>query len=208
MLHAWLGAVAMKRSSRCRTAFLLRCGRFFKALFLIQPIHQMLPNIPALVVQQNADLAVPVTHSALCDLAYSYPQLRPWFLMTLIAIRASYHQKNPAGMPLARPPDTGRVNDRPSDGAPKASELFSEHILQHRLVQAQICNQLFQPAVLFLELFHLPSLIGLHANVLLLPGTPNSACRMLRTRWCRRCWHTKRAAMTKRGRMAGHSPTY
>jgi hypothetical protein len=37
-------------------------------------------------------------------------------------------------------------------------------------IQAQICNQLFQPAVLFLELFHLPSLIGLHANVLVLTG--------------------------------------
>src|SRR4030095_6065663 len=74
------------------------------------------------------------------------------------------------GRHAARSPDTGRVNDRPSDGAPRASELFSEHILQHPLIQAQICNQLFQPAVLFLQLLHLPSLIGLHANVLLLPS--------------------------------------
>ena len=79
------------------------------------------------------------------------------------------------GRHAARSPDTGRVNDRPSDVAPRASELFSEHILQHRLIQAQIGNQLFQPAVLFLELFHLPSLIGLHANVLLLAIDRTSA---------------------------------
>jgi hypothetical protein len=45
--------------------------------------------------------------------------------------------------------------------------------------EAQIGNQLFQPAVLFLKLLHLPSLICLHTNILLLPsatGTPNSAC--------------------------------
>jgi hypothetical protein len=90
----------------------------------------MLPSsIPALPVQQYPDLAVPVTHSALCGLVY-----------------------------------------RPSDGAPRASELFPEHIPQHRLIQAQICNQLFQPALLFLKLLHLPGLIGLRANLLLLPS--------------------------------------
>jgi K+-transporting ATPase KdpA subunit len=66
--------------------------------------------------------------------------------------------------------DTGRVHDRPSDGAPRASELFSEHILQHCLIQAQIGDQLLQPAVLLLELFHLTRLIRLHTNVLLLPS--------------------------------------
>ena len=42
--------------------------------------------------------------------------------------------------------------------------------LQHRLIQAQICNQLFQSAVLFLELFHLSRLVRLHTNILLLPS--------------------------------------
>jgi hypothetical protein len=42
-----------------------------------------------------------------------------------------HHQKNPAGMPLAGP-IPGRVNDRPSDGAPRASELFSQHLLHRK----------------------------------------------------------------------------
>src|ERR1700733_4251358 len=71
----------------------------------------MLPNIPAFAVQQHADLAIPVTHPALCDLAYPHPQLRPWFLMSLVAIRTSHHQKNPAGMPLARPVKIAQMID-------------------------------------------------------------------------------------------------
>jgi hypothetical protein len=31
-------------------------------------------------------------------------------------------------------------------------------------------HQLFQPAILFLELFHLPGLIRLHTNILFLPS--------------------------------------
>jgi hypothetical protein len=63
----------------------------------------MLPNSPALAVQQHPDLAESLAHSALCDLAYPHPQFCPWFLMTLVAMHASHHQKNTAGVPLARP---------------------------------------------------------------------------------------------------------
>ena len=45
-------------------------------------------------------------------------------------------------MPAARSPDIARADDRSSDDAPRASELFSEHILQHRLVQAQLGHQM------------------------------------------------------------------
>jgi hypothetical protein len=45
-----------------------------------------------------------------------------------------------------------------------------QHILQHGLIQTQIGNQLLQPAILLLELFHLTGLIRLHPDVLLLPS--------------------------------------
>jgi hypothetical protein len=51
-----------------------------------------------------------------------------------------------------------KVGNRPSDAAPKALELFSEHILQHRFIQTQIGNQLLQSAILFLQLLHLTGL--------------------------------------------------
>jgi hypothetical protein len=74
-----------------------------QALFLAHPVHQILACVPALAVQQHADLAISVTHPALCDLPYPHPQLRPWLLMALVTICASHHQKNPARVPLARP---------------------------------------------------------------------------------------------------------
>jgi hypothetical protein len=80
-----------------------------------------------------------------------------------------------------------------SGRAPEGFTTFSEHILQHRLIQAQIGDQLLQPAVLLLELLHLTGLIGLYPHELFLPwvegrfadptfritstsGTPSSAC--------------------------------
>src|SRR5258708_4295640 len=45
-----------------------------QALFLIQPIHQLLAHLPALALQQHPDLAVPITHSYLSDLANPQPK--------------------------------------------------------------------------------------------------------------------------------------
>ena len=99
-LSDWMESSPCKPSVENATAASLALWPLLQGqvLFLIQSIHQMLPNIPASRFSSTRILM----HSALCDLAYPHPQLRPWFLMTLIAIRASHHQKNPAGMPLAR----------------------------------------------------------------------------------------------------------
>ena len=74
-----------------------------QTLFLVQSIHQMFPNTPALAVQQHADLAIAVADSARCNLAYSQPQLCPCFLVATVGIRTSHHKENSAGVPLARP---------------------------------------------------------------------------------------------------------
>jgi|GEM_PF-5311637 len=42
---------------------------------------------------------------------------------------------------LNHPGLRGRANDRPADSAPRASELFSEHILEHRLIQCFFTSQ-------------------------------------------------------------------
>ncbi len=47
-------------------------------------------------------------------------------------------------------PGNGRGDNRPKAGAATALPLFSQHILKHRLVQAQLSYQLLQPAVLVL----------------------------------------------------------
>src|SRR5260370_28302329 len=160
MLHAWFGAVAMKRSSRCRTAFLLRCGPL--PYTADTPDTSQHPSLRGSAARGSCD-----TRSAPCSVrsrvsASATPSMVPGGPDSDTCLALSEEP----GRHAARSPDTGRVNDRPSDGAPKALELFSQHILQHRLIQAQICNQLFQPAVLFLELFHLPSPIRLHTNIL------------------------------------------
>src|ERR1700676_1528372 len=47
--------------------------------------------------------------------------------------------------------------------------IFCQHILQHRLVQAQVGNQSPRSRVLFLKLLQLPHLVDLQTHVLLLP---------------------------------------
>src|SRR5271155_921203 len=57
---------------------------------------------------------------------------------------------------------------RPDDTA-RALEFFSEHVLQHRLVQRQIRHDAFQPCISLAHLLELPYLIDLQPRVLLLP---------------------------------------
>jgi hypothetical protein len=99
-----------------------------------------------------------------------------------IAIRASHHQKNPACM------HTGRPNDRPTAGNPRASEFFFSTSC-NCFVQAHLRYQLLQTAVSS----WMRRLVQFHPDVLLLPtikvcsliptvrissatGTPVSAC--------------------------------
>jgi len=51
-----------------RLPFALRSLLQRQSLFPVQPVHQMLAYLPALPVQQDSDLAVSVSHPALCDL--------------------------------------------------------------------------------------------------------------------------------------------
>ncbi len=46
-----------------------------QALFLVQPVHQILTCVPALAVQQHADLAISIAHSCLSDFADPHPQV-------------------------------------------------------------------------------------------------------------------------------------
>ncbi len=56
-------------------------------------------------------------------------------------------------------------------GAPaRALQLFSEHILQHRLVQRQLGYQLLQPRVLVAKLLDLANLIDFQPGILRLPA--------------------------------------
>src|SRR5713226_794906 len=47
-----------------------------QALFPIQPVSLLLPNVPALTLQQHPDLAIPITHSYLGDLSNPQPKSR------------------------------------------------------------------------------------------------------------------------------------
>src|SRR5438034_3957363 len=61
----------------------------------------------------------------------------------------------------ARSPGRYRAGSSPPGGAARASKFFCQHILQHRLVQAQLRHQSLQPCVLILELTELANLIRL-----------------------------------------------
>ncbi len=74
------------------------------------------------------------------------------------------------GRHAAHWPGAGSADNRPEAGAARAIPLFSQDILKHRLVQAQLSHQLLQPAVLVLQLPRLPDLVRLQAYVLLLPA--------------------------------------
>src|SRR5664280_279290 len=64
-----------------------------------------------------------------------------------------------------------RTDDRsPAVDAARALPLFSEHVLQYRLVQAQFGHQLLHARILHLQLLHLPHLIDFQPNVLFLPA--------------------------------------
>ena len=96
-------------------------------------------------------------------------------------------------MRVVRSPDSSVPDTSLSGDAGRALQLFSEHILEHRLIQRQLCYQLLQTGVLIPQLLQLSDLIHLKANVLGLPvikfpfadpnlrissaiGTPTSAC--------------------------------
>jgi hypothetical protein len=74
-----------------------------QTLFLVEPVDQMLAHLPALTSQQHQNLPVSVTHPTLRNLRDTRPQLRPFLLVTLVAIGAPHQTQNPAGMPLAGP---------------------------------------------------------------------------------------------------------
>jgi hypothetical protein len=52
----------------------------------------------------------------------------------------------------------------------RASPFFSQHILQHGLVQRQVCDDLLELAILFLELFEPTQLREAQARELPFPG--------------------------------------
>jgi hypothetical protein len=136
----------MKRSSRCRTAFLLRFGRFFKARpsCLYSRYTRYLPTFHP---RDSAARGSCDSRIAPCSV-----RSRGYASATLYMVpggsgsdRCLAPSEEP-GRHAARSPDTDRANDQPSDGDPRALELFSEHILQHRFIQAQVGNKLLQPA--------------------------------------------------------------
>src|SRR5262245_11617358 len=63
-----------------------------------------------------------------------------------------------------------RLNIAPSRAAGRASALFLEHVLEHRLVQGQVSHDLLEATILLLERLDPPELGHAHARVLLLPG--------------------------------------
>ena len=58
----------------------------------------------------------------------------------------------PHGKHAPGSPGTRRADSSPLDGGARSSQFFCEHILQHRLVQAQLGNQPLQSRVFFLKL--------------------------------------------------------
>jgi hypothetical protein len=76
---------------------------------------------------------------------------------------------------MARSPDIVRVDDRASDGTRRASEIVSQHILQHRFIQAQLRHQLRQSGILFLQM---------SAG----PDRPKSQCTASSTGKMSACW--------------------
>ena len=64
-------------------------------------------------------------------------------------------------MRVVRLPGSSALDTSSTGGAVKALQLFSEHILQHRLVQRQLRHQLLEPCVLVAQLLDLTDLIYL-----------------------------------------------
>jgi uncharacterized protein (DUF1684 family) len=69
----------------------------------------------------------------------------------------------------ARSPDSSAPDTSPEDAAARAVQLFSQRVLQHRLIQRQFRYQLLQSRVLVPQLLNLTNLIYFQASVLRLP---------------------------------------
>jgi hypothetical protein len=80
--------------------------------FLVEPVDQILAHVPALTSKKNQNLAVPISDSALRDLADPGPQLRPRLLVALVTIDATHHAHYLAGMPLAGPKLVAKIVDQ------------------------------------------------------------------------------------------------
>src|SRR6202044_3273547 len=74
-----------------------------KTLFLVQPVHQILTTLPALAVQQHADLPVSVARSSLRYLSHPHAKFHPLLLATFVPVRCSPDLKNLADVPFAHP---------------------------------------------------------------------------------------------------------
>jgi hypothetical protein len=123
ILQAWFGAVAVKRSSRCHNAFLLRCGLFFNA----RPSSADTPD-----ASQHSSLRGSAARGS-CDTRNAPCSVRsrvsssatPSMVPDVPGSDTYLAPSEEPGRHAARSPGNDRADDRPSDGDPKASELFS-----------------------------------------------------------------------------------
>jgi hypothetical protein len=70
-----------------------------------------------------------------------------------------------------RSPGSSSSDAPPAGGATTASQLFSQHILQHDLIQRQLGYKLFQFRVLLAKLLDLAHLIHFQACILRIPAS-------------------------------------
>jgi hypothetical protein len=103
---------------------------------------------------------------ACCNQVFS--QLRIPVRPRFVPITTSIHSQQLAG--LARLPGTARRRTPHLSSCRQAPPVFSDHRLQHFLVQAQIRNQVLQVPVFVLQPLQLLGLVDFHPTVLRLPG--------------------------------------
>src|ERR1700734_1569828 len=175
-LHAWLGSVGRRRSRRCCTARAAFAEYVAASNLLLdragRPVFFPLPIPP--------DSAAPGSSGIRNEPEF---EQSPGFAgAEQSSVPACSHSGRatpgyaPHGKHAARSPGRFRVSTPPPGGAARASQFFCQHVLQHRLVQRQLCDKALQPSILFLQLLALAHLIRFQPLVLPLPAIKGLLC--------------------------------
>ena len=148
-----------------------RCVRFFRILLGLRshPIGQSRP--PVRSGQENREL-----------LAQSQVSSVSWrrVLRAAAADRSNYLEADPEpGTPDARRLLGAGAHAPPPDGAGPGSEVSRGRLLQDRVVEHRLGQELLQPGVLSLEPLQPPRLVHLHPGVFLAPAVVGRALRSL-----------------------------
>src|SRR6185437_3522187 len=114
-------------------------------------------DLPAFAAQQDVDAEVAVAHPRRGQFPNPPSQHGLVVAERAVAVRRTVESQHPRILG-ARSPGRSTPAAGPARADAQASQ-FLQHVLQHQLVEREIGDQLFEPAVLLLELLQPPKLV-------------------------------------------------